>query len=389
MKSKIFKSVIALSLLTGLSILGYFSTKLYSQIYGEKYRWNISENIIAIVYNNGETGIYNRKTLQIKGRYDKILSSNNTDNPLSVSHSVIVVVKNGLRGYLSSETGDCIFQPQFLRAWIDDAESHLAAAVNKDSKLGFVNVLTKEVVIPFQYYFDEGWFIQKVNSREIPYYDFVFRNGICIVPGLGGKIGLIDKTGKLILPVVYSDIINLHYKDNPNYIIQKEEKFGLLDSSFNVIIPIEYDEIFYDHSIYILCLDGKYGVLDDKYKTILPIEFDWINYKYLHSGYTCNDDYNYCIIAQKDYVQKLYDHKGNIVYDFYIENDEDVEVFKPFYENNKPTAYIRYYLDGRYGIIDESQNVIIPAEYYKIEYIGNGNFVCSDRHYSFIKKIIK
>ncbi|MDR1583050.1 MAG: WG repeat-containing protein [Prevotellaceae bacterium] len=443
MATKIVKAAIALAFLAGLGILGYtFGNKWYNKKYGIENRRNLSENLTVVEYNNGEIGIENNSVDKIVGRYDKVLR---TFLPDEAAHCIRIVIKNNLRGYISAQTGEVIFEPQFLYAWVDDPASSLAACVNKDHKLGFVDVKTKQVAIPFQFDFDDDLFFGHYyyHSEKFPILDFVFSNDICIVPGKDGKIGMIDKTGKLLLPAVYTDIINWRDANTPNiilkkqadkdsgydyvygvcdrnfkmivpfeynsfeknweyedyadwnvkmknYIVAKDGKYGILDTLFNEILPIKYDNIEVSENSYIVSLNDKYGALDNNFKTILPVEYDWIM-----ATHTNGDFDNSKFIAKKDYVQKLYDEKGKILNDFYVENrsgeyDEDVEksAFESVFEPNKTTlsAYIKYYLDGNYGIIDGAQRVVIPAKYDNVEYLGNGNFACTEGEHSFLIK---
>jgi hypothetical protein len=538
MVRKTLKTTIILAFLAGFSILGYsVISKWYDKKYGKYDEWHLSSHLIAVEYNNGEIGVRKNFTKKIIGKYDDVRPSYSN----SLGATVLVTVKDNLRGYISAETGETLFEPQFLYAWIDDPESGLAACVNEDRKLGFVNVRTKETVIPFQFDYNENLFAPynyySRNRRSI--LDFVFSDGICIVPGKDGKIGIIDKTGKILLPTIYSDIINWRDANTPNiilkrepfsvgigivskycegyvkitkiiqdepaflqgdlkkndiilkikqenekyytdvfnmayedvlnlisgekgtkvmlsvqhenastqditivrdevrdynsdydcvygicdrdfkmlvpfeyntfvkniyfygdeyelgvknYIVSKDGKYGILDTLFNVVLPLKYDNINPQDDSYTLELNGKYGIADSFFKIILPAEYDRISTIYT------DEDCEY--LVKTNYVQKLYDKNGNLLNDFYIEqqepeydykNEEYIEissVFEPVFEPKQTTlsGYIQYYLDGYYGIIDDAKRVVIPAKYDKIEYLGNGNFACDVKKYSFIIK---
>lgn len=525
MAKKFFKSAVILAFLAGLGILGHIGSMWIDQKYGEKNRYTLSENLTVIEYKNGEIGILNNSTEKSVGRYDSVLRTFFLEES---THHARIVVKDDLRGYISAQTGDVIFKPQFRYAWIDDPESGLAACVNTDNKLGFVNIQTKEIAIPFQFDYNDDLFspYNRYYKERVSILDFVFSNGICIFPNKNGKIGIIDKTGKEILPAKYSDIINWRDTQTPtiilkrkpflvgigvvsyysdgyvkieeiieetpafnqgdlkkddiilkikpergseyidvfntshedvlnlirgekgtevtlfvkhkngtsqdvtiirdeidyefsdsehvyavcdrdfnmilpfeydsfdknwqydldyskisiqNYIVSKDGKYGILDTLFNTILPVSYDYIEKKNDSYLVELDGKQGVLNSDLKTILPIEYDWIGIQY-----TEFDSNSYKYIAKKDFVQKLYDKKGNILSDLYIEDGENV--FEPILESrtNQISPYIKYYLDGYYGIINDSQKAVIPARYDHIEYIGNDIFVCTENEYSFL-----
>jgi len=205
MTRKILKAAIILAVIAGLGILGYSivsrrsdkSDKDYKS--DEDYRWKLSEKLTVIVHKTGERSVLNNATNTIMGKYDDIFCDEKTDE------SVVVVIRDFLFGYISTETGEAIFEPQFLYAWPDgiDFESGLASCVNKEHKLGFVNVKTKEIAIPFQFQFTI-------------YYDYVFSNGFCRITESfvddwefdknDFEIGLIDTSGKIIIPANYDEI---------------------------------------------------------------------------------------------------------------------------------------------------------------------------------------
>jgi hypothetical protein len=391
MARRILTALIVLAFLSGLCILSYHAV---GRRFDKKESMNsvrrLSDNVETVKYADGSMSVLNSSTGKIIGRYDKIFHCHETGDTPRMTR---VTVKNGLRGYISAATGEPIYEPQFLRAWVDDPETDLAACVNTEGKLGFVDVRTRQVAIPFEFDCDENDFFRCDNpsGEEVASFDFVFSNGVCIVPGKEGKIGMIDKSGQLLLPVEFTDIINWRDKDTPHIILKKRADdsflYGVCDRSFNMIIPFEYNLFIkntdYDSDgnifarSYIVEKDGKYGLLDSLFNLVLPCEFDWIMSNF--------PDRN--IIARKDYVQKLYNNRGEVIMDFYLENDyETVDVFETVYSEGRLTSYIRYYLDGYYGIIDNSRRVVIPAKYHSVKYLGNGNFVCSDNDYSFIIK---
>jgi hypothetical protein len=343
----------------------------------------LSENLTIVEYNNGKTGVLNDSTNTIVGIYDYVFHTSAYDDNEN-KRSVFVVVKDNLRGYISAETGEVIFEPQFLHAWIDDPESNLAACVNKDNKLGFVNVLTKETVIPFEFDYNK-------------YADYVFHGGLCCVTkwqqdneetGNTLKEGCIDIKGNEVIPVIF-DYVEFFESD---YIkVQKDGHYGLLDTLFNAVLPIEYDyiELYEDFSVAVE-LEGKYGYLErlpnGKYKIVLPIEYDNIDFN--EQG----------IVATKDGIAKLYDNTGKkILNNFYCYDVEPLyEITDEVYaydeegdwvkkqETRKKSPYSTFYLSGYYGVIDTNFKLIIPAKYESVKYIGNGFFKCENSDYEFV-----
>lgn len=417
MVRKFISFVILLAILCTTSIMAYM---YYTLKHGIKYEYPWNQYISIVTYNNGQYGIKNDSTGNIIGHFDNILPYLSPDGIESTS---LVVVKDDMHGYVSAITGEMLFEPKFLYAWIDNAESNLAACVNHDNKMGFVNVKTKEIAIPFQYEFDENLFLSDGN----PLFDFIFHNSICIVPGKNGELGLIDETGKQLLPSIYSDIINWEedskiiilekndgednvynaydreldieltfqyntlYKcgndnDEPKYIASYDNKYGILDHSLKEIVPFKYDDIDYSYNndVYIVEENGKYGVLSNFFDIVIPIEYDGIKEIFIGKDECL---FGYC--ADIDYTEKLFNSEGVLLSDFYVDTYEEydskldyyikrsgLEVLpNPLNEGNSP--YIKYFLNGCRGVVDcRTKMVIVPAKYDEVEYLGQGNFAC-------------
>ena len=417
MGRKILSGAIVLTILCAVGIVGYSFFTLKNGIKRER-SWN--HHISIVSYKDWDYGIRNDSTGKIVGRFDDVMPY---FEPSDVAATVLVVVKDGLRGYVSAVTGEILFEPQFLYAWIDNAENNLAACVNSEHKLGFVNVNTKEIAIPFQYEFDEDIFI----PDEYPKFDFVFHKGICIIPGEDGKLGLIDETGKELLPAEYSDIIDWR-EDSPIIILERMDdngiRYGACDREFNMLLPFEYDILYaydsdgenarylalkdgkysllddslkdilplkvddfdtaYYSDAFIVEIDGKYGVLDESFNILIPIEYDQIEERYIGE-----DECLYGYTAVANYTQKLFDSNGALLSDFYVDTIEEYDSTSEEYVehpglkaipelfNQGASPYIMYYFDDCWGVIDgRTREVVVPAKYEKIEYLGNGNFAC-------------
>lgn len=417
MERKILSGAIILAILCTTGIMGY---SYFTLKHGIKYEKAWNDYVSIVTYTDGQYGIRNDSTGKAVGRFDKVMPY---FEPNDVAATVLVVVKDGLRGYVSAVTGEMIFEPQFLYAWIDNAENNLAACVNSDHKLGFVNVNTKEIAIPFQYEFDEDILIP--NGEHL--FDFVFHKGICIIPGENGNLGLIDETGKELLPVEYSDIVEWR-EESPIIILERKNNngciYGACDREFNMLLPFEYESLFaYDsdsntpiyiaskggkyslldaslkeilpyrlddinsadyNDAYIVEINGKYGVLDESFNIIVPIEYDQIEEQYIGK-----DGRRYGYVAVINYTPKLFDSNGVLLSDFYVDTYEEYDsesddyvdkpglevVLEPF--GRGATSYLKYLFDDCWGVIDgRTREVVVPAKYDKVEYLGQRNFAC-------------
>lgn len=430
MKNIKFKTK-ALIVISCLCIVGMMFYTYYVNHYSISYSETISDNIqLAYFYNSDDVAIRNSNTGEILGCYDECFTG-------YTKLKSAVVVKDGLRGYISTETGEVIFEPQFMYAWLDNGQNDLAACVNEEGKLGFVNIVTKEIAIPFQYDFldsDFGTYVDYSGYEANGKFDFVFRNGLCLVPGENGEIGLIDETGKQVLPIKYTDIINWRDATAPDIILKsrdsayynyryeifdrnfkkivsddfqdleklwsrdedynivlhgymacKNDKWGIIDSSYKTIVPFQYDYMYKIHDFnFVVSKGGKRGIINMEGKKILPIEYNHI----IEKEEFDYPDFIYRFIAIKNYKAMLFDDKGRIINDFYVEDgyvydniEHDyvkVRGFEAVCEPNTEVSskYIQYCWDYNFGIIDGKKRVVIEAKYDKIEYLGHGNFVC-------------
>lgn len=90
--------------------------------------------------------------------------------------------------------------------------------------------------------------------------------------------GLLRKDGSIFVPLKYSDI-NTFY-DIPYYKVTLNNGYGVLDSTGKEIIPPLYQEIYYykDNKIFqVVSKEGRYGLLGIDGKVILPAEYEELN----------------------------------------------------------------------------------------------------------------
>lgn len=178
------------------------------------------------------------------------------------------------------------------------------------SDYGYIN-LRGETVIPLKYKnagdFSEGlarviedviggkWgYIDKKGKMVIPSrFDYAseFDHGLALV-GLNGDYGYINRQGVEVIPIgKYS--FDLFYsvkhfgKDEYKPEKQKDGKWGVIDKTGKVLIPFIYDEISeFTNGLARVKLNGKYGVLNINGEFVLPIKYENIGFRAFASGYT-------------------------------------------------------------------------------------------------------
>ncbi|MDR2512163.1 MAG: WG repeat-containing protein [Bacteroidales bacterium] len=309
----------SLAILIGVGINR--GTRYYHKEYGIYATYDVSDYLSVVEFNNGKCLIKNESTENIVGeKYDHVFNTFRWDG------DVVVVVKDGLRGYISAETGEILVEPQYQRAWINGGDTYLAACIDTAGKLGFIDVRNGKTVI--QHKFD-------CYIVENPYFEYIFRDNLCIIKNEDLKCGIIDTLGNIVLPMLYDEV---EYGMNNGFIrVSNDDYTGLLDyETKNIVIPIEYDDIHFDYS-FDYDDESEYEEEDDEYeeekeyrlkvkkiiahrndstflfgrdlKQKMILAGEWQHVEKLDNGYIKAYNYggNTCI----------FDNKGNKIYAFY------------------------------------------------------------------------
>lgn len=208
----------------------------------------------------------------------------------------------------------------------------------------------------------------------------------------GDLYGLIDYTGKEILPIEYTNIDALQGIKN-SLIIKKNDQVGLCDNKGNIIINPEYKEIKpvgddYKNGYIVISNENKYGLIDFTKKVVLEAKYEEIKNVASSNIYIVKEDGKLkAINATKDtLIEEKFDDIKQI-------NDENLV----FVENNKygiittngeikvkaeyediQYAFSNNYIakkNGKYGIINTSNETMLPFEYATISYRKEAGFV--------------
>lgn len=219
-----------------------------------------------------------------------------------------IIKRNGKCGFVNYLGEEILCQYENAR----DTFSQNLVAVVKNNKIGFIDK-NGQTIIPFQYEYSEYGFnylssigcakfseglcamkkgqkfgyIDRQGNVAIPYiYDLAceFHHGKAVV-GIEengkGKVGLIDKTGNLVVPMKYNDI---HYCNVGAYIVEQSNKQGVMNLDGAIIVPIDYDEICYLGNYAYIRKGNKYGVIDGQGHFLLPCEYNEIPLESLYGN---------------------------------------------------------------------------------------------------------
>lgn len=168
----------------------------------------------------------------------------------------------------------------------------------------------------------------------------------------GGKLlvknkelaGVADSTGKIIVPVLYTNVAMLNDTSKNRYWIFRNSKRGVAGEDGKVIIPPVYDNVMpFNYSLpglYKIIQNKKEGIADDRGKIIIPCIY---TYLFGSAGYP--------LVAGKDQLFGVIDWRQRIIVPFIYESVE---------QSN--SGYI-VRLTGKVGVLDLKGNPIIPIVY--------------------------
>lgn len=208
-------------------------------------------------------------------------------------------------------------------------------AAEREGKLCFVDA-KKNLIIPAIYDYSE------YEARYA-----AFRNGVCTLKK-GGLYGLIDKYNNEIIPFLYSRV---DQSNTNGYVVILDNRYGFYDSFGNQTIPNIYESItpvyYSETNMLIAKRYGKVGVIDLYGNVILPFNYDKIE-RYVQS--------EKAFIVSQGGLEKL------------IRTDQ-TSIFKGQYEQISEHGNNHFLVkkDGKMGVINRSEQVIVPFEYTQIQ----------------------
>lgn len=232
--------------------------------------------------------------------------------------------------------------------------------------------------------------------------------GQCAVVKLKGKYGLIDSTGKPVLPFIYDGIEPQKWKDKIYFILEAGKKSGLADQTGKLLLPAKYDELK-------LISEGPYAAAfsGSAYVKVKPdgivekaTAADWQKLESLgekrisgapHTDfggpYTLNGKMGYLVRRLRpgyDSIPAIYDAISEInIYDniLWVKKDglwgvigpKNNSIFPLLYEESGSVS-VKHNLyagkkNGKYGILKPDGAVLVPFEWDDL-YFTNDKFWC-------------
>ncbi|WP_294627925.1 WG repeat-containing protein [uncultured Bacteroides sp.] len=176
----------------------------------------------------------------------------------------------------------------------------LALVRGYDKKWRYIN-RKGEVVIEAPY--DKCWSFGEFYESALGFKGLArVNNGIEKFGGMGwnegGKYGLINTRGKVVLPVEYEEIINFDEQDRSRWMIKKDGMWGLI----KLLVSPQYDKLDYYRGYACVEKQHRMGMIDKNGKVVIPLEYDSIT--------RVSDN---IIRAYKQGVPILMDRRGKVV----------------------------------------------------------------------------
>ena len=214
-------------------------------------------------------------------------------------------------------------------------ERELYRVVDTKDKIGFVNNQGK-LIVPCKYdyvsIFEKGHSV--VRYAKGPY-DFTF--------------GLMDSTGKEVLPVTYGRLEYYPYDNVLVFGLESTSDIGLMNLKGEILIPAQYAywSKNISNGLWPVSKNDKCGVVNLKNEIIVPF-----NYVMIESY----DDESGIAAAQK------------VEYGNYGFIDRTGKTIIPFeYEDAwSSDKFIAVMKNGKWGVIDINNKIILPIEYAEI-----------------------
>lgn len=189
-------------------------------------------------------------------------------------------------------------------------------------------------------------------------------DGNVFVVNKENKVGLIDFDGKQTIPFLYDTL----YKDHsvpriPGFIAKKDNFYGFISRKNEIIQPFNYKYIYAVKNGNVVYVDknNKVGIFHKDGKILIPFEYDaiyssWISYRYLEKEFPNTE--NIFIVEKNGKIGTIDDKNNEIIPIIY-------DGLSGWVEYGPKAHFVKH--NDKYGIISYKGEIIIPIEY---DYVG-------------------
>lgn len=316
------------------------------------------EKDIFFCYNGENSEVLNNKGEKIYTEFASVepIKLSNVISDLIYEKTVLKYEENGKFGLIDFNGKKIVNNIYENIEGLPNKEGELIA--KKEGKTGIINI-KGAILVDFKY---DGITIDNYYQEEGKY-----KNAGYIVSNTtteGYRYGYVNVEGKEIIPVEYNElsrITEIQEESTPYFILAKNGQYGVIKNQ-EKIINNEYQSIRYENEnkVFVLEKSKKYGVSSIDGNIVVPLEYDQIDItgKYLY--------------AKKGESVKVLDKQGK---------EAQVKANESYLQtpNEKYQIKIINSEDGiSYGVVNQSEQEIIPQNYNYIEYLYDNYFIaCS------------
>lgn len=272
----------------------------YGGIYGCDH-CDISDNLLNVYTTNGKRGIITKQGKEILPLIYKEI------RPLG---SNIFLIKLNAKVGLADTTGKILIEPSLTYITYDRKSDQLQ--LSADFKQGIAD---KKGNIIFPAIYDEihpikdglaivelggKYGVANKNGKMIidPVYQHLFYTNNYLFAKNDGKFGVLDLQGKVLLPIKY-DLLDYA---KPNIFFKDNMTFGLMNVKGKILMKFDYESVDFENGYFIITKSGKYGVLNLQGKLLIPIKYDRI----LGNTYFLNNGIASAILNGQNWLVDLY-----------------------------------------------------------------------------------
>ena len=261
-----------------------------------------------------------------------------SENP---NDTLACYASKGFRGYLDVRTGKPVIPAErYTKAWL--FSEGLAAVMEKDSTIKFIDTRGNVVIENDFHYPDFS-------------YGYLFYDSLCAMTDVSGKWGIIDRKGEWIVSPKYDGIA---HKDEGFWLLNKNEKRGLLDKTAIPVIPVEFRQIdILEDGISVVRQDYTMSILDFNGALKYKFACEDVNNMYYTTAETTDAGEEIRKLAPCKYYSTYADHCG-------LMSSEGKPITPPLYTNiwavNSNTYYCQIdnsdsgiLLDGNGKVVNE------------------------------------
>ena len=258
----------------------------------------------------------------------------------------------------------------------------LALAASMIVPFGAAGQKAKKIKYDFKYdnvdWFHEGLAVVSNTSGRLR----VANNRVSEPTFIADKCGVIDSTGREIIPMIYQWIGRFYDGMAP---VALNHKYGYVDKNGNETVPLKYDYVTHAfvNGLALVRLDNKYGLVDRQGKEKVPVIYDDItSFSECLAGVCLNKKWGYVDTSGKEVIPVKYEIPA--LNNFFVRHftrtaPRDLAEAIAFAETAKALLFAAFSdgvaavcMNGKWGFIDREDKMVVPLKYDKVRKFKDG-----------------